>query len=185
MRVSKVVATLGLTAIACFAQAQSIEEGVVLEGEMLPIGLSIGDSRADVEQTIANFIEFTDGEGICYGRTDYNCVYTAVDGFGAEIGKVVVFYKDAASSPDDVVRSLQWTFPKWTTSAGVSIEALSQINSLAELEAFYPENGYATIQQYGSYKYSLVKSDAAGVGVSYSRNYGNFESGYGWISAPE
>lgn len=117
-----------------------ITEGVVIEGESLPIGISLSDTRQDVEQVIASISEFSDPNTNGCRPNGIRCTYTAHDvDTGLELGTVMVRYarNPDGASPDDQVTQLSWTFDEWETSEGLSLADLPRTPG-ENLEALYP-----------------------------------------------
>ncbi len=117
-----------------------ITEGVVTEGQSLPIGISLSDTRQNVEQVIASISEFSDPNTNGCRPNGIRCTYTAHDtDTGLELGTVMVRYarNQGGASSDDQVTQLSWTFDQWETAEGLSLADLPRIQR-QELQALYP-----------------------------------------------
>lgn len=170
-----------LSALAFGLQASEIAEGIIVEGESLPIGLSIGDTRAEVDATITEIPEFS--ESYCRGRDASSCVFTAFNESGEKLGTVIAYYRGGYNSPDDSVSSLRWDFPLWATTTGVSLDNLKLIEEESELTELYPSARQARVITSDRFKVVLLRSPADGVLAVYSKRRAR-EGAYGIIHAP-
>lgn len=155
------------------AEPESISFGVVVEGQSLPIGLALGDSRSAVNETIDSFEEFGAADlGEC-NRRETRCTYTAISSVtGEELGNVTVFYRleSGTSSSSDEVRRMTWTFENWTTENGLSLADLATVDE-EELRDVYPDARRARVNTAAGVNFNAsLKSIVDGVEMSWTVN---------------
>lgn len=141
MKIKNLALSFALSAFSLFSNAQDITIGTVIEGVSIPIGVAIGDSRQDVESVLNTYSEFDINDT---NKTNcpsvISCVYSAIDDAGQKVGSITVRY----SSDADTVTEVVWTFEKWITTAGISLENINDFDE-SELKAFYPSADRARI----------------------------------------
>jgi len=164
---SKILTCSFLLGFTALIQAQEVDltQGIVIEGESLPVGVSLNDTRNEVETTLFAFDEFNNDQFECGGRRDSFCTFTAIDAAGNELGSVTVRYRNATASSDDDVRDFFWTFPDWITSAGVSLSDLSSFSDSTILEELYPDLDRALVSVRSSSTLVSFSSRADGLSL--------------------
>ncbi|WP_086930254.1 hypothetical protein [Agarilytica rhodophyticola] len=139
MTFKKLALATAFSAFSAFSYAQDVTQGVVIEGESIPIGISIGDRVRQVEAAIGNFSEFDlqdPNRSFCSNPDsdgDISCTYIANDDTGSELGEVIVDFRRGRK-----VDNLRWSFENWTTTTGLSLAGLKTVSDPSELEALYP-----------------------------------------------
>lgn len=187
MKFKNLALSVALSAFSVFSYAQNVTEGIVIEGDSLPIGVALGDSRQEVEAAVGSISEFDlQDPNRSYCTTPeasgfYRCTFIANDDTGAELGEVIVGFNNGATSSEEVT-SLRWSFENWTTSAGVSLADLKTVNDASELEALYPD---ARVRVFNSAQRSvvIVQSFTDGITMVYSDSArpSRFNGSYGSI----
>lgn len=140
------LAVLVAALLASPALAAAPAQGTVYEGQSVPGGVALGDTRAQVEAAY----NANGQDGICYGLvTEKSFCEYAVDGGG----QIFVHYRGAdggiaTNSPGDILYKLTWSVlvDGWFTTAGINT-SLALANQQAAVDA-YP-NARLTYNQWG------------------------------------
>lgn len=183
MKIKCLLASIAFSSFSAMSYAQDISQGVVVEGESLPVGIAIGDTRQDVENSINSFSEFDlyDPEKTdCDIEIDRRCKFTATDINGEELGFVTVYFS-REESPNNV-SSLRWSFKDWVTSAGLSLRDLETVSE-DELFLAYPDARRAAVHKRSRSSLTLLRVPVEGVTMVY-RSSTRGTSSYGMVHTP-
>jgi hypothetical protein len=136
-----------------------ITKGVVIEGDSLPVGISLGETFGEIEATLDAINEFDLNERFCEGLT---CFYTARDDQGDELGQVRVLFRfDRTTQQFNAIR-MTYTFEDWETTRGLSLRELeNDIQTQEELLDIYP-NGLALLTDFDGRRVASVFDVFAG-----------------------
>lgn len=149
-------------AVSALSQAKSfanITEGIVIEGDSLPIGIALGDTKTQIETVISEISEFDlDNPDMTFCSSN-KCFYFAelsADNFEY----VSVRYEN------DVATRFTWTFADWETMAGVSLNDL-EVLTKEELETTYPQADSIRVVEFRGSKVALIRSFTDGLELLY------------------
>jgi hypothetical protein len=116
-----VIVLLAVLVSAVPALAHAPAEGTVYEGDSVPGGVALGDTRVEVQAAYGDPFSCTSGYNV---DDDATCKYP-VEGFADHLVHIYIRFRGPdgglpSASPDDVVSSITWSdsIPGWVTDAG-------------------------------------------------------------------
>ncbi|WP_086931361.1 hypothetical protein [Agarilytica rhodophyticola] len=152
-------AILGTSLFFSQSSFADITQGVVIPGESLPIGISVGDTRAEVESVLATMPEFDlndPNNTFCDVRN--TCFYFAeISADNSEILKI--------SYLGDTATRLTWTFGDWTVN-GVSLNDIAEETfTESDLVAAFPSARLARIVDFRGVRRVILSSPNEGISI--------------------